>query len=52
MHSGGQETIAVTPDVEYGDVKMVFHILESIETNRPVKVDNDKHRPEKTLTTY
>lgn len=36
----GKEKIAVTPEVEYGDVKMVFDILKSIENKKPVKVDD------------
>ncbi|WP_094549431.1 Gfo/Idh/MocA family protein [Petroclostridium xylanilyticum] len=35
----GIENISVTPEIEYGDVKMVFDILKSIETKQPVKVD-------------
>lgn len=35
----GEEEIAVTPEIEYGDVKMVFDILKSIETNQAVAVD-------------
>lgn len=35
----GYEDISVTPEVEYGDVKMVFDILKSIENNLPVEVD-------------
>ncbi|WHH57441.1 Gfo/Idh/MocA family oxidoreductase [Petroclostridium sp. X23] len=35
----GIENISVTPEIEYGDVKMVFDILASIETKQPVKVD-------------
>ena len=35
----GNEEISVTPEVEYGDIKMVFDILDSIEANEPKKVD-------------
>ena len=35
----GHEKITVTPEIEYGDAKMVFDILESIETGNPVTVD-------------
>ena len=35
----GTENISVTPEIEYGDVKMVFDILHSIETKQPVRVD-------------
>jgi predicted dehydrogenase len=35
----GTEFIGVTPDMEYGDVKMVFDILRSIEEGRVVTVD-------------
>ena len=35
----GTEAISVTPEIEYGDVKMVFDVLLSIETKKPVKVD-------------
>lgn len=35
----GTEQISVTPDVEYGDVKMVFDILESIQKQKLVFVD-------------
>ena len=38
----GQEEIAVTPEIEYGDLKMVFDILKSIENNQPVPVDTEK----------
>ncbi|MFW6022913.1 MAG: Gfo/Idh/MocA family protein [Halanaerobiaceae bacterium] len=37
----GQEKITVTPEVEYGDVKMVYDILESIKTGEPISVDVD-----------
>jgi len=35
----GLEDILCTPEIEYGDMKMVFDILQSIETKQPVKVD-------------
>ncbi|TYQ12871.1 UNVERIFIED_CONTAM: putative dehydrogenase [Acetivibrio alkalicellulosi] len=35
----GSEQISVTPEIEYGDVKMVFDILESISTKEVVYVD-------------
>jgi len=35
----GKEEISVTPEIEYGDVKMVFDILESIEKRKVVEVD-------------
>lgn len=38
----GQEEISVTPEIEYGDLKMVFDILKSIKTNQPVAVDTEK----------
>lgn len=38
----GQEEISVTPEIEYGDLKMVFDILKSIKTNHPVAVDTEK----------
>ena len=34
-----EEEIQVTPDVGYGDTKMIFDILHSTETMQPVKVD-------------
>ncbi|MFW6264984.1 MAG: Gfo/Idh/MocA family protein [Bacillota bacterium] len=37
----GKETITVTPEVEYGDVKMIFDILKSIETNKVIEVDKE-----------
>ena len=40
----GTEDISVTPAIAYGDVKMVFDILTSIETQQPVYVD--KPEPE------
>lgn len=41
----GNETISVTPEVEYGDVRMVFAILESLKKNGAV-VDVDKKAPQ------
>ncbi|AZO96197.1 gfo/Idh/MocA family oxidoreductase [Halocella sp. SP3-1] len=35
----GNEEIAVTPEIEYGDVKMVFNILKSIKDNKAYPVD-------------
>ncbi|NLL05183.1 MAG: Gfo/Idh/MocA family oxidoreductase [Clostridiaceae bacterium] len=35
----GTEEISVTPDIEYGDVKMVFDILESISKRETAYVD-------------
>ncbi|NLM97858.1 MAG: Gfo/Idh/MocA family oxidoreductase [Halanaerobiaceae bacterium] len=35
----GYEEISVTPEIEYGDLKMAFDILKSIENNLPIKVD-------------
>jgi len=35
----GTEQISVTPDIEYGDVKMVFDILESISKRKIIYVD-------------
>lgn len=35
----GNEEIVVTPEIEYGDIKMVFDILKSIEKNEPIPVD-------------
>jgi predicted dehydrogenase len=35
----GQENIVVTPEVEIGDVKMIFDVLQSIEKGQPVNVD-------------
>jgi predicted dehydrogenase len=37
----GQETLAVSPEMEYGDARTIFAILESIEHETPVKVDWD-----------
>lgn len=34
-----QESVSVTPEIEIGDLKMIFDILKSIETGQPVKVD-------------
>lgn len=38
----GTESIIVTPEIEFGDVKMVFDILRSIKTKQIVKVDGSK----------
>lgn len=35
----GQEEAAVPPEIEYGDAHLVFAILESIRTGKPVRVD-------------
>ena len=35
----GTEEISVTPEIEYGDVKMVFDILRSVEKNEIITVD-------------
>ncbi|MCX7920408.1 MAG: Gfo/Idh/MocA family oxidoreductase [Clostridia bacterium] len=35
----GTEEISVTPEIEYGDVKMVFDILESISSKKVINVD-------------
>ncbi|NJD02707.1 MAG: Gfo/Idh/MocA family oxidoreductase [Ruminiclostridium sp.] len=40
----GTEKISVTPEIEYGDVKNVFDILESIASRKVVYVD--EHQPE------
>ncbi len=42
----GLEEISVTPEVEYGDVKMVFDILKSIERKEIVPVDDKPEREE------
>ena len=36
----GQEPIAVTPELEYGDTRMIFAMLESSRENRIMKVDD------------
>lgn len=36
----GSEEISVTPEIEYGDVKMVFDILESISSKNVIYVDS------------
>ncbi len=44
----GTEEISVTPEIEYGDMKMVFDILQSIENKKTVYVDTiepSTHRP-------
>lgn len=35
----GAESISVTPEIEYGDVKTVFDILKSVKSRRSVYVD-------------
>ncbi|MFP4661939.1 MAG: Gfo/Idh/MocA family protein [Halanaerobiales bacterium] len=35
----GKEEITVTPEIEYGDLKMIFDILKSIKNNQPITVD-------------
>ncbi len=35
----GTEQLAVPPEIEFGDAKLVFAILESIRSGQPVKVD-------------
>jgi len=42
----GTEAISVTPEVEYGDVKMVFDILESINSRSIVYVDGSNKEME------
>ncbi len=37
----GKEPVAVTPEIEYGDARTIFAILESIEGETPVKVDQE-----------
>jgi predicted dehydrogenase len=37
----GEEQLSVTPEVEYGDTKMLFDILKSILEDRPVLVDTE-----------
>ncbi len=44
--ASGQEEITVTPEIEYGDTKIVFDILESIETGNPVQVDPEPALPQ------
>lgn len=42
----GKEPIAVTPELEYGDVKTVFDILESARAGQVVEVDKtDEYSP-------
>lgn len=38
----GMEEISVTPEIEYGDVKMIFDILESISLKEVIYVDGIK----------
>lgn len=53
----GTESISVTPSVEYGDVKMVFDILESVAGQKVIFVDgpeaqsygNDGDDPQNTM---
>jgi len=40
----GTEEIYVTPEVEFGDVKMVFDIMKSIETKEVVYVDEPQYK--------
>jgi predicted dehydrogenase len=40
----GIEEISVTPEVEYGDAKTIFDILDSIEKNQIINVDTDLSR--------
>jgi predicted dehydrogenase len=40
-----RETLAVTPEMEYGDSRTIFAILESIEHETPVKVDREDEYP-------
>lgn len=49
----GTEEITVTPEIEYGDAKMVFDILDSIPQKQPIYVDESDmndfvHTPENT----
>ncbi len=39
----GKEPISVTPEMEFGDAKMVFDILKSIEEETIVAVDREEH---------
>ncbi len=39
----GKETIAVTPEMEYGDAKTIFDILNSARTGQVVEVDRTEH---------
>lgn len=39
----GKEPISVTPEMEFGDAKMVFDILKSIEEETIVEVDREDH---------
>lgn len=38
----GEEEISVTPEIEYGDVKMVFDILKSIDRREIIYVDDSQ----------
>lgn len=40
--AAGTEPISVTPEMEFGDAKMVFDILKSIEEERIVEVDREE----------
>ena len=37
----GKEPISVTPEMEYGDAKMLFDILKSVKEKRIIKVDEE-----------
>lgn len=39
----GQEPLSVTPELEYGDAKMVFAMLESSREGRTMQVDDREH---------
>ncbi|MDS1029884.1 Gfo/Idh/MocA family oxidoreductase [Bacillota bacterium LX-D] len=38
-----KEAISVTPEIEFGDTKMVFDILKSIQKGTPIRVDKLKN---------
>jgi len=38
----GTEQISVTPEMEYGDVKMVFDILDSVSFREIIYVDEEE----------
>lgn len=42
----GTEQISVTPEIEFGDVKMVFDVMESIEKREIIYVDEPHPRKE------
>jgi predicted dehydrogenase len=46
----GTEQISATPEIEHGDVKMVFDILKSIETKQVVYVDGLPWRREESYS--